>query len=236
MAGPACTLNYGQTAIGYELHRSARKTLEVAVHPDKRVVVKAPESASLAAIEAMLMKRAGWITRQLAYYEQFDPRTPARRYVGGESHLYLGRKYRLKLHPAGQDRVSLQHGYFHIECASSEPAHIKRLLDAWYEARAQAVMAGVLDECWRRFPVGRHRRPALKLRDMKTRWGSLSSSGRLTLNSRLIQTPKECIEYVVIHELCHLAHHNHGPGFYALLERALPDWAERKQKLEAALA
>ena len=70
---------------------------------------------------------------------------------------------------------------------------------------------------------------------MRTRWGSLSLRGTLTLNIALIQTPRECLEYVITHELCHLLHRNHGPKFYRLLEELVPDWARRKQKLEQAL-
>ena len=77
--------------------------------------------------------------------------------------------------------------------------------------------------------------PNLKVKKMEKRWGSLSAKGQLTLNTKLIQTPKECIEYVVIHELCHLIHHDHGTEYYKLLDRALPDWMKRKHKLEMAL-
>ena len=75
----------------------------------------------------------------------------------------------------------------------------------------------------------------MKIMQLKKRWGSLSKNGTLTLNRDLIKAPKECIEYVIIHELCHLEHHNHGPEFYRLLERSLPDWVKRKHKLEMAL-
>ena len=70
---------------------------------------------------------------------------------------------------------------------------------------------------------------------MKTRWGSLSSKGNLTLNTKLILAPRECIDYVLTHELCHLAHKNHGPDFYRLLERTMPGWEKYKTKLERSL-
>ena len=70
---------------------------------------------------------------------------------------------------------------------------------------------------------------------MDKRWGSLSAKGQLTLNVNLIHTPKECIEYVVIHELFHLIHYNHGTEFYKLLDRTMPDWMKRKHKLEMSL-
>ena len=232
------TLSYGQSTISYELWQTKRRTLEIAVHPDKRVVVRAPASYTIKTIENSVQKRARWIDKQISWFTQFDPRTPPRQFVGGESHLYLGRKYRLKIEQSSRDLVLLKHGYFHIECRNPSPAHIKSLMDAWYQGRAEQRLGEIFEQCWQRFnkrkPVVKGK-PFLTLRKMKTRWGSLSTIGRLTLNTDLIQAPRECIEYVVYHELCHLYYHNHGPEYYKLLDRALPDWKQRKHKLEMSL-
>ena len=230
------TIHYGKTVIDYELLLMNRKSLEIAVHPDKSVVVKAPRSSSVEEIEERLHRRTRWIKRQITYFSQFDPRTLPRRYVGGESHRYLGRQYRLKIEKAKNDNVLLKNGYFYIECRSKEPSHIKALLDTWYRQKADRYIPKVFDDCWARFNKGKNEKPTLKLRKMKTRWGSLSSKGRLTVNLILIQSPKECIEYVVMHELCHLMHHNHGPAFYKQLETIMPDWKKIKHKLELSMA
>ena len=236
MKSIACTINYGKTEIDYELLMMDRRTLEIAVHPDKSVVIKAPASSSLEAIEEKVRKRARWIKRQIAYFKQFDPRTPERRYVGGESHLYLGRKYRLKIEKSKQDNVLLKNGYFYIQCTGRKSSRIEGLLDAWYRQRAEIHLVQVFNDCWENFKKGEIEKPTLRLQKLRKRWGSLSPKGQLTLNLNLIKTPKECIEYVVIHELCHLLHHNHGPDFYKLLERTMPDWMKRKHKLEMSLA
>ncbi len=235
MKNIACTISYGKTEIDYELLMMNRKSLEIAVHPDKSVVVKAPQTSTLEAIEEKIKKRARWIKRQIAYFNQFDPRTPDRKYVGGESHLYLGRKYRLKIELSDKDKVLLKNGYFCIEATSSKPDHIEKLMDSWYRRRAKMYLSRIFDDCWENFKKGDLKKPNLKMQKMDKRWGSLSEKGQLTLNVNLIQTPKECIEYVVIHELCHLIHHNHGTEFYKLLDRTLPDWMKRKHKLEMAL-
>ena len=122
----ACTISYGKTAIDYRLLMVDRKSLEIAVHPDKSVVVKAPVSSSVEAIEEKMRKRARWIKRQIAYFNQFDPRTPERRYIGGESHLYLGRKYRLKIEKSERDKILLKNGYFYIACVDDKPPPYKR--------------------------------------------------------------------------------------------------------------
>ena len=237
MRGAALVLSCGGTVIPYLLFTSARKSLEIAVYPDRTVVVKAPVRASPAAVEKRMKKRLRWILRQLRHFEQFEPRTPPRRYVSGETHRYLGRSYRLKVHrgSGGRSRAALHGGYLHLYCGRGEGSAQKTLED-WYASRAREHFSFVWDECWRRFGAAKEDRPELKIRTMKTRWGSLSKNGRLTLNTRLILAPKSCIEYVVVHEMCHLTHPRHDAAFYRLLERRMPDWELRKRRLELTTA
>ncbi len=252
MKSIACTISYGKTDIDYELLLMKRTSLEIAVHPDKSVVVKAPKTSTLEAIEGKIKKRARWIKRQIAYFNQFYPRTPDKKYLGGESHLYLGRQYFLKIEVSDKDTLivgnghyctesipekpeHIRNGYFFIESTSSKPEHIKKILDSWYRRQAKMYLPKIFNDCWDGFKKGALNKPNLKLQKMDKRWGSLSINGRLTLNVNLIKTPKECIEYVVIHELCHLIHHNHSTEFYKLLDRTLPDWMKRKHKLEMTL-
>lgn len=230
------SIRYGQTDICYALIRSRRKSLEIAVHPDKRVVVKSPVNVELDEIEQRIRKRARWIVRQIRYFEQFYPRRTTRRYVGGESHFYLGRQYRLKVSLSSEDSVVLKNGYFYIACSSKDSAIVESLLDKWYKHHAEIHLAKLFDMCWENFAQDGLSRPDLSIRRMKKRWGSLSVRGRLTLNLDLVQVAKESIEYVIIHELCHLRHHNHNAAFYQLLDSIMPDWAQRKHRLEMALA
>jgi predicted metal-dependent hydrolase len=228
---------FGKTAIAYKVFFVHRKTMEIAVHPDGTVVVKAPEGTSFASIETRVLKRAGWIIRQLDFFRQFEPRTPKRNYVGGESHLYLGRRYRLKIH-RNQERegAKLVRGFFHIDVKhDASPAHIKQIMDNWYADKAAIKFNATFDRYWPQFSRISYQKPKLTLRHMKKRWGSLSKNGRLTLNIDLIRAPKECIDYVITHELCHLQHLDHGPKFYQLIEKVMPDWERRKAKLEISM-
>ncbi len=228
-------ITYAGKSIAFQLRYANRRTMEIAVYPDGSVSVKAPLGTDENLIEHRLQRRARWILRQIRYFAQFDPRRPQRRFVGGESHLYLGRKYRLKIQRSDTDSVMLKHGFFRISAVDDKPEHIAQLLEHWYRRRADVYFSQVFEECWHHFPTNKVDKPRLKIRNMKTRWGSLSRKGGMTLNLQLIKAPRECIEYVVIHELCHLLHANHGKAFYDLLERSLPDWINRKKKLEMAL-
>ena len=235
MSRRAESIAYGRETIAFDVLHLKRKTLEIAVHPGKSVVVKAPLGSDSEEVVRRVQRRAGWINRQMLYFEQFEPKTPPRRHVSGESHLYLGRKYRLKIRRSKTPQVLLKSGYFQIQSPNLSPDHIQKLLEEWYFQKASTCFQAIFHLGWEKFKKTDVAKPGLKIRKMKARWGSLSKSGRLTLNLDLIKAPKECIEYVVIHELCHVSYRHHDSDFYKLLDRYLPDWVQRKHKLELAL-
>jgi predicted metal-dependent hydrolase len=227
------SISYGQQVIVYQLIYSRRKTLEIAVHPDCTVIVKAPTDADPDVICEKVLSRGRWILKQINYFKQFKPATPARCYVNGETHLYLGRQYRLKVVKGSENNVKLSRGFFHVTCCHEPtPEKTKKLLNAWYREKAQLQFTESMERCWRKFEHLDLAKPKLSTARMLKRWGSISNLGTITLNTELIKVPKECIDYVITHELCHLKHHNHGPDFYKLLSSVLPDWEKLKNKLE----
>jgi len=229
------TLTYGADTIRYEVRfLASRQTLAIEVHPDSRVLVRAPLGCPEALIAERVQRRAGWISRQLAEFERYRPRTPARQYVSGESHLYLGRQYRLKLRQGESASVRLARGQLLLSLPGDpEPDRVKALLHRWYLDRARAVFSDVLGASLLRFKHVEH--PRLIVRAMQSRWGSLSRAGTMTLNVNLVRAPRPCIEYVVVHELCHTRHRDHDARFFKLLGQVMPDWEQRKQRLEGAL-
>ncbi len=227
---------YGKEEIAFNLIYATRKTLEIAVHPDCSVMAKAPIGTKVEEVKKRIIKRAGWIRRQQRYFQQFNPRTPSRKYIGGETHLYLGRQYRLKIALGTSNDLKLSHGYFHVCVKQGLPTRIaKDLLDNWYLARAKEKFEESLHRCWPYFEKKSFKKPMLSIKRLQKRWGSLSKKGTLTLNVDLVRAPRECIDYVITHELCHLRHHDHGNRFYEFMRRAMPDWEKRKHKLELAL-
>lgn len=230
-------IQYGQEIIPYKvLVSSKRRTLGIEVQPDLKVLVRVPVGISTCEIEARIQKRAKWISKQLTRFRQFHPRTPFRQYVAGETHLYLGRQYRLRIEKGETQGVKLTRGYLSVTLKGEKsPDLVKKLLESWYQQKAKAVFGEIL--LHRKADFERLDNGSLKIhvRPMERRWGSLSPQNNLTLNRHLILAPKSCIEYVIVHELCHLRHKNHGPGFYKLLEELLPDWKKRKSRLEEAL-
>jgi len=227
---------YGGKEIIFHVQVSDRKTMEIAVHPDRKVVVKVPKGTTEEDIRGRVYRRARWITKQINYFQQFHPRTPHRKYVSGETHLYLGRQYRLKISTGENISVKLARGFIFIACRSEpNPNKVRLLLDEWYLERARAKYTESLSRCYPDFQRMGFALPTIHIRRMKTRWGSLSSKGTLTLNRNLIRAPRDCIDYVVAHELCHLKYKDHSKGFYRLLEQVMPEWERRKHRLELAL-
>lgn len=231
----AYELVYGSETIHYQVQWvSTRRTLAIEVHPDQSVVVRAPLDCTADVIAGRVKKRAAWISRQIVDFQRYNPRTPQRQFLSGETHLYLGRQYRLKVEEANSASVRMTRGQLLVQLpGQADPDRIRTLLHRWYLDHAHQVFDAVLDQCLPRFKG--HPRPRLIVRAMQSRWGSLSQVGSMTLNAKLIQAPRACIEYVVMHELCHLQHRDHDARFFKLLEKLMPDWEKRKQRLETSL-
>ncbi|WP_197440387.1 M48 family metallopeptidase [Polystyrenella longa] len=226
------TIQYGRKKIDYELSYSPRKTLAIDVHPDLSVVVTAPHDATDFAVERKLQKRSCWIIQQQRFFENYLPAIPTRKYVSGESHRYLGRQYRLRVHEGDENIVKMARGQINVYLSDpTNKSRIKTLVVGWFRQRAEIVFGELFDAMVAK--ANRHGIGAdnFEIRNMKNRWGSCTKEGRILLNPDLIIAPKTCIEYVIAHELCHLKEHNHGPRFYRLLKKLMPDWEQRRERL-----
>jgi predicted metal-dependent hydrolase len=231
------TIFYSVHKLDYTVQLSARATMAITVFPDSAIRVIAPMGTSQEEVDVRLRKRARWIIRQLMHFEQFRPRSPARRYLGGETHLYLGRQYRLKLRKSPEEEVKLKGAFLYVASPKHrEPHEVKRLVSGWYREKGRARIVDRFKIISARFEKMGCRPPVPIFRSMPRRWGSLSGNGRMSLNPDLIRAPTMCIDYVITHELIHLIHPNHGPAFYKLLDTVMPDWRSRKERLERTLS
>lgn len=233
---PEATLPYGDTEIRYTVRRTpGRTSARVAIHiePDGYVLVDAAENAPWRQIRAAIGARASWIQKHLTEIRRRRAHVLPREYVSGESWPYLGRRYRLKVvvHSKSIAEVRLRGSYLEVSVASRNRESVRVALNDWYRAKAKAVLEerlGAIARSLRWMP----KVPAHSVRAMTVQWGCCSPSGRLTLNPHLVKAPRECIDYVVMHELCHIRFHNHGREFYKLLERHIPDWRRIKTRLD----
>jgi hypothetical protein len=224
---------WGRIEIPYTCKLSARKTLAISVLPDLSVEVRAPQGTPPEVIRERVARRGAWIKKAWREFELYLPKQPPRRYINGETHRYLGRQYRLRAEQGDEDSVKCLRGYLLVTSRSEPiPEVVKSLLDGWYREHARRVFRERLAECCRRASLAGIMEPPLILRKMLTRWGSCSSKGRVYLNLELIKASKECIDYVIMHELCHLKVPSHGPKFGRLLAKLMPDFEGRKRKLD----
>ena len=229
-------LKYGNTTIEYSLEYSDRKTLGIRVHPDNKVQVIAPNGASEQKVKERLKTKAAWILKQQNFFLSFRPLTPPRQFVSGETHLYLGKQYRLKLYESENESVKLQGGNISVYVNDkSDKSRIEELLKQWYKSKADNHFNTLFKSNLSRSRAFIDKSPTLKFRWMKKRWGSCAPDGTINLNLELIKAPKKCIEYVIVHELCHLVHLNHSTSFYKLLAELYPDWVETKDRLERVM-
>lgn len=221
---------YGSTRIEYSIDFAPRKTLGIRVEPDGSVFIKAPEDATLEEIRQKVHRKAPWIVRQRRYFESFGISTTERQYISGESHLYLGRQYMLRVKESDCNAIHYQNNIIEIECKNKDLA--EKILQRWYVERAKIKFEEYAKPIVEHFSVYGVMPTSISVRKMEKRWGYCTKDGSIYLNPRLICAPRCCIEYVITHEMCHLVHRNHTKEFYALLGKEMPQWEKWKTKLE----
>lgn len=226
-------IDFGTRKIKYNLHRENRNRLRIVVAPELTVDVFAPATAGEERIQSAMMKKAAWIARKLDEMERYHPLSAPKKYISGETLVYLGRQYRLKVVKGPGQPAKLIGRFLRVWIEDkNDTRSVKNAVDAWYRKRAHATLGRYMEKCYA--VASRHgvAEPVLMIRTMRRRWGSCSPKGRITLNLNLVKAPVHCIEYVIMHELCHLKYHNHSKSFYSLLTRCQPDWRKRKEILD----
>lgn len=240
---------YGNDTICYDVIRKtqpsdtakkvARKVV-IKVHPDQRVVATVPHDASEDAIVDAMHKRARWIWQSINDFAKQKDTVLHKRYVSGETQFYLGKCYVLKVIVDAEQvpNVKLSRGKLNVTIKheankgiDDRVVKIKPLIDKWYQHKAKAIFHERLAELLPKatWVTGI---PSFRVMAMKKQWGSCSTKGNLMLNPHLVKAPKECIDYVILHELCHIAEHNHSERFWRLLTQVMPNWKVVKAKLD----
>ena len=232
------SIQYGDTTIEYVVRRSKRrrKTIEISLREDG-VHVAAPWRTSDKRLREFVLSRAPWIIERLD--EERNRKEQELRFVSGETLPYMGRNVTLVVNPADvrAPSVRFRHWKFLIstphELASDAGCQgIREVLADWYKARASVHIPEGVDQWWDRLGTGSRSR--ILIGDQKRRWGSCSTDGTLRFSWRVMMLEPSLIEYVVVHELAHLTHHNHAAGYWALVKRMLPDVQQRRDRIREA--
>lgn len=224
--------------IAFYIRYSARRRKSISIRIDRNgaVICAAPKRTPRSHIIALMKQRGDWIARHLAQFEaRASAILPPLRYAHGEQHLYMGHTLPLAIARGASRRASIEkeENCIRIVANDTNAEKIRAILLKWYRRQAHQIFLERMRTAMARIPwLEGGKMPELRIRAMKSRWGSCSIHGVITLNLHLIKAPIEHLDYVIAHELCHLREHNHGPRFYALLEEQMPEWRSLKRALE----
>jgi hypothetical protein len=231
-------IQYGNKEIHFEVKHGKRKKT-VAIHIDRTAKVKvlAPQGLEGGKIREIVQKKARWILDKQEQMERKKHDNPVKEFVSGESFPYLGKNYRLKVIPSSEDtetKCNLINGRFLIELngksdSNSERASVKKVLVDWYVEHAKETIAEGVERFAQQ--LGRWPR-SIKIKNQKKQWGSCSGNGIVRFNWKVIMTPISVLDYVLVHELCHLFYHHHSAQFWQKVQSIIPDYKKKRDLLK----
>ena len=225
-------VSWGNTQMPYTIRRSTRrrKTVTVSVDSHGDVLLAAPTDFPTPELDAMVRRKAVWIEKQIRRVKSQDAPPGQREFVSGESVLYLGRHYRLRVCPHSRGPAKLQGRWLQVPAGADEghPDLVRTALIAWFRLRAEERLPERVDAWYARVGVPM---PPVLVANQRRRWGSCDRHGTIRLNWRIVQAPMRLVDYVVVHELAHLRHHGHGRDYWQAVECVLPDYERRRKEL-----
>ncbi|MFW5703760.1 MAG: M48 family metallopeptidase [Patescibacteria group bacterium] len=233
---------YGTHRYNYYLIREHRKSISLTVKPDKTLLVKCPEHATEDRINEFLKRKWKWLDTKIQFFDSFACKEKPNgrlehgtEYVSGESLLYLGRQYKLIVEHSEENKVVVEPGRIIVKTLHHhdkvvQSVKVRNVLKMWYHKQTRKIFHERFKLMLKRFELDYM--PQLRIMPMTRRWGSFVSDSKIILNSSLIYAHKECIDYVIVHELCHLRYKNHSKYFWALLDAKYPSWKKVKERLE----
>lgn len=223
---------WGNTQMPYTIRRSARrrKTVTVTVDSSSSVLLAAPTDFPTAELDAVVRRKAPWIEKQIRRQKSQDPRPGPREFVSGESVLYLGRHYRLKVCLHDDGPAKLRGRWLEVPAGAGEgqPDQVRAALISWFRLQAEGRLPERVSAWHAKFGVPM---PPVLVASQRKRWGSCGSQGTIRLNWRIVQAPMRLVDYVVVHELAHLRHRGHGRDYWQAVGRVMPDYDRRRKEL-----
>ncbi len=227
-------VRYHKNEISYSLVRKPVQNINIRVHADGSVTVSASPRVPVWVLDDYVLQKAEWILKCFEKYHARDLPSHVE-YESGEKIRILGKEYTLSVVQSPRERVCVEDGKIYLLVKNiADPIKKKRVYDKWYNGQCEKMLRSIVDECLPLFAGYRIPNPELKIRQMKTRWGSCSPTHKVvTLNKLVFAAPRECVEYVVVHELAHFVHANHSKAFYDVVKSIMPDYKARKKLLES---
>ena len=229
------TVEADGNAISYTLERKPVKNINLRIRADQCVYVSAPKDVAAKMVDAFVVEKSAYILRALKKFKDKNRETVSEnKFVNGETVKFLGRNLRLKIKNASRSKVESDESYVTLYVKDVQDANLKkRVLETWLRKKCKDEITAICKKVYPQVKKYGVAFPEIQLREMVSRWGSCSpKKGFVTFNTALIAMPVSCIEYVVTHEFTHFLYPNHSKKFYQQLATFMPDWEERKKRLE----
>jgi predicted metal-dependent hydrolase len=219
--------------IEFKVIYSRRRSIGISVLPDSSVIMRVPYLTSFKTISRIVNEKYSWIIKHRDNYRKLDHSSVSKSYITGESHLFHGNQSVLKIEKSEKPYVRFYDSIIELGTEKTDDSiAIKQLLYRGYKNEALRYFPESFNKVLRENENQSFKPTGLVIRTMKRRWGSCSNKGIITLSTELIKLSDLYIEYVIIHELCHLKHHNHGPQFYKLLSEVFPEWKTVRKEMK----
>lgn len=212
--------------------QSSGKSISISVTPNQNIIIRAPKMATEEQVEDFIRRKTSWIQTQILFFKKHYKPNIVKEFITGESVWYLGRQYKLIVQRSSEDRVDYDKNRLYIFTTKSttESIHNKRILDSWLREQRRKVFTERFEESKKRFDYDAF--PRFNIKSMDKRWGSFIDDHNIVLNPKLIHVGTDCIDYVIVHELCHVKYKNHTKYFFEFLSKKYPEWEKVKEKLE----
>jgi hypothetical protein len=228
------SINYGRRRIEYAIKYGERKkTIGINILPTAQVIVLVPKYINECRIKEIIRKRARWIIEKQDYFKKMAQLHPEKELVSGDTILFLGRRYRIKV-VKNRDNDKIKLGLIGrlMNIGAGDKSNdgqnrekIKSALIDWYKIKALEIIQQRINNYGALLNI---RPKKILIRDQEKRWGSCSASGILRFNWRIVMAPMSVIDYVIVHELCHLKIKNHSINFWKNISLVLPDYEKRR--------
>lgn len=226
------SFQHGTSKIDFEVIYRKRKTMEIRVEPPGKIKVISPEGLPEDLLMETVQRKSKWIQRALSSVKDMEYQPYNREFVNGESFLYLGGNYPLQIEideSMRRPEVKLNRGNLLVKSPSEDQEIVRRALETWYRMKCQEKVEERIEYYKDQVGAGP---TEIKVKEQKRRWGSCTAQDRLLFNWRCIMAPSYILDYIVVHEMCHLIYKNHSKDYWASVAEILPDYKERRQWLK----
>ena len=226
------SVKYGTKDIEFNIEFKNRKTMSISVEPPNNVTVVAPVGTSEEEIKEAVKSKGSWIVQKLFEFRNIESKRVNREFVNGESFMYLGRNYSLQIHIdetlQNNSSVKLFRGKFHVYVKEKNDELIKAAMEAWYREKTEEQVKKRIKYYQKFF----NKKPMdIKVKEQKKRWASCTSNNELLFNWRCVMAKSIALDYIVVHEMCHMYYMNHSQEFWDLVSSVMADYEVRKEWL-----